>query len=267
LIACLHQTCDCTPVVLLITMYIRFTNYTFCSRSDDEDDDYAAFHSELEEQQLQNSNDYYGPVHFDGHQVVCTDDTKESTSPRNDTTTLVDPLGADKNQDHSTENYECCNTRSSSLYSMEVPENEPVDFENNSSLWVPPEPEDEEDDHDGVLCDDDEGEDATGEWGYLRSNSFGNVHYRSRDKSAEEHKKAMKEIVDGHFRALVSQLLQAENVPLVDKTGKGGWLDIVTSLSWEAASFLKPDTSKGGGMDPGGYVKVKCLACGRPSER
>jgi 1-phosphatidylinositol-3-phosphate 5-kinase len=97
-------------------------------------------------------------VHFDGHQVVCTDDTKESTSPRKDTTTFVDPLGADNNEDHSTGNYECCNTRSSSLYSMEMPENEPVDFKNNSSLWVPPEPEDEEDDHDGVLCgDDDEG--------------------------------------------------------------------------------------------------------------
>jgi 1-phosphatidylinositol-3-phosphate 5-kinase len=76
----------------------------------------------------------------------------------------------------------------------------------------------------------------------------------------------MEEIVDGHFRALVSQLLQAEKVPLVDKTGKDGWLDIVTSLSWEAASLLKPDTSQGG-MDPGGYVKVKCLACGHSSER
>ncbi|KAG8087483.1 hypothetical protein GUJ93_ZPchr0010g10302 [Zizania palustris] len=149
---------------------------------------------------------------------------------------------------------------------MEVLENEPVDFENNSSLWLPPEPEDEEDDHDGALCDDDDGEDATGEWGYLRSNSFGSGHCRSRDKSAEEHKRAMKDIVDGHFRALVAQLLQAEKVPLADKAGKESWLDIVTSLSWEASSLLKPDTSKGGRMDPGGYVKVKCLACGHPSD-
>ncbi|TVU05669.1 hypothetical protein EJB05_48841 [Eragrostis curvula] len=241
--------------------------FNFClNRSDDEDDDYAVFRPDLEGQQIQNSDECYGPVHFDGDQVDCKDDTKESKSPRKDTTTLADSLGADKNEDHSTGNYECCNTRSSSMYSMEVPESEPVDFENNSSLWIHPEPEDEEDDHDGVLCDDDEGQDATGEWGYLRSNSFGSGHCRSRDKSAEEHKKAMKEIVDGHFRALVSQLLEAEKVPLVDKTGKESWLDIVTSLSWEAASLLKPDTSKEGGMDPGGYVKVKCLACGRPSE-
>ena len=236
-----------------------------CVRSDDEDDDYAVFNSDLEGQHLQNSDEYYGPMYFDGHQVDCSDDAKESTSPRKDVTALVDSLGADKNEDHSVD--ECCNGRSSSMYSMEVLDNEPVDFENNSSLWVPPEPEDEEDDHDGER-DDDEGVDATGEWGYQRSSSFGSGHCRSRDKSAEEHKKAMKDIVDGHFQALVSQLLQAEKVPLTDKTGKESWLDIVTSLSWEAASLLKPDTtSKGGQMDPGGYVKVKCLACGHPSER
>lgn len=79
----------------------------------------------------------------------------------------------------------------------------------------------------------------------------------------------MKTVVDGHFRALICQLLKAENVP----TGEGeevnndGWLDIITRLAWDAASLLKPDMSKGEGMDPGGYVKVKCIACGRPSDR
>nr|CAB3483125.1 unnamed protein product [Digitaria exilis] len=239
--------------------------FNFCmQRSDDEDDDYAVFHSDLEGQHLQNSDEYYGPMYFDGHRVDCSDDAKEPASAKKDVTSLVDSLGTDKNEDHSVD--ECCNARSSSMYSMEVLDNEPVDFENNSSLWVPPEPEDEEDDHDGER-DDDEGVDATGEWGYQRSSSFGSGHCRGRDKSAEEHKRAMKDIVDGHFRALVSQLLQAEKVPLIDKTGKESWLDIVTSLSWEAASLLKPDTtSKGGQMDPGGYVKVKCLACGHPSE-
>nr|GEZ41146.1 1-phosphatidylinositol-3-phosphate 5-kinase FAB1B-like [Tanacetum cinerariifolium] len=77
----------------------------------------------------------------------------------------------------------------------------------------------------------------------------------------EEHKKAMKTVVNGHFRALVSQLLQVENLDDTDN-----WLEIITLLSWEAASLLKPDTSKGGGMDPGGYVKIKCLASGRPSD-
>uniref|UniRef100_A0A0E0AW40 1-phosphatidylinositol-3-phosphate 5-kinase n=1 Tax=Oryza glumipatula TaxID=40148 RepID=A0A0E0AW40_9ORYZ len=235
------------------------------NRSDDEDDDYAVFHSDSKTQHLQNSDEYFKTVCFDAHQVDCSH-VKESVSPMQDTENFVGSVGVDKTGDHIMDNTEECNTRSSSLYSMEMLENEPVDFENNSSLWLPPEPEDEEDDHDGALCDEDDGEDATGEWGYLRSNSFGSGHCRSRDKSAEEHKRAMKDIVDGHFRALVAQLLQAEKVQLVDKSGKQSWLDIVTSLSWEAASILKPDTSKGGRMDPGGYVKVKCLACGRPSD-
>ncbi|KQJ98517.1 1-phosphatidylinositol-3-phosphate 5-kinase FAB1A [Brachypodium distachyon] len=240
--------------------------FTFClNRSDDEDEDYTIFRSDSKVHP-QKSDEYYGPMCFDDHQVVCGDAAKESVSPRKDTSTLVDSVGVDKTGDHIIDNNEEGNARSSSLYGMEVLESELVDFENNSSLWLPPEAEDEEDDHDGALCDDDEGEDATGEWGYMRSNSFGSGHCRSRDKSAEEHKKAMKDIVDGYFRALVSQLLQAEKVPLVDETGKESWLDIVTSLSWEAASLLKPDTSKGGRMDPGGYVKVKCLACGRPSD-
>ncbi|KAL2555058.1 1-phosphatidylinositol-3-phosphate 5-kinase FAB1B [Forsythia ovata] len=105
------------------------------------------------------------------------------------------------------------------------------------------------------------------EWGYFRnSSSFGSGEYRSRDKSNEEHKKAMKNVVDGHFRAIVTRLLQVENLLSGEENDKESWLDIITSLSWEAATLLKPDTSKGGQMDPGGYVKVKCLASGHRSE-
>ncbi|KHG26949.1 1-phosphatidylinositol-3-phosphate 5-kinase FAB1 [Gossypium arboreum] len=82
------------------------------------------------------------------------------------------------------------------------------------------------------------------------------------DRSREEHKKAVKSIVDGHFRALVAQLLQVECLPVGDENDRESWLDIITALSWEAATLLKPDTSQGGGMDPGGYVKVKCIASG-----
>jgi 1-phosphatidylinositol-3-phosphate 5-kinase len=130
---------------------------------------------------------------------------------------------------------------------------ETVDFENNGLLWLPPEPEDE-----GI----------TGEWGYLRSSSsFGSGECRSRDKSSEDHRKAMKNVVEGHFRALVAQLLQVENLTICDEDGEKSWLDIITALSWEAATLLKPDMSRGGGMDPGGYVKVKCIACGHRNER
>uniref|UniRef100_A0A803KQV4 1-phosphatidylinositol-3-phosphate 5-kinase n=1 Tax=Chenopodium quinoa TaxID=63459 RepID=A0A803KQV4_CHEQI len=46
-----------------------------------------------------------------------------------------------------------------------------------------------------------------------------------------------------------------ENIPVTDDDNKESWLEIITGLSWEAATLLKPDTSRGGGMDPGGYVK------------
>lgn len=146
---------------------------------------------------------------------------------------------------------------------------EPVDFESNGLLWLPPEPEDEEDEREGLFYDDEEEEGGgTGEWGYLRSsNSFGSGEYRSREKSSEDHRNAMKNVVEGHFRALVAQLLQVESLPVGDDDDKESWLDIIAALSWEAATLLKPDMSKGGGMDPGGYVKVKCIAFGRRSER
>lgn len=158
---------------------------------------------------------------------------------------------------------------SSTLYPVADADAEPVDFENNGLLWLPPEPEDEEDEREAMLFDDDDdNENVTGEWGYLRtSSSFGSGEYRNRDRSSEEHKKAMKTVVDGHFRALVAQLLQVENLPVGEQDDKESWLEIITSLSWEAATLLKPDMSKGGGMDPGGYVKVKCIASGRRFER
>lgn len=148
-------------------------------------------------------------------------------------------------------------------------EYEPVDFENNGVLWLPPEPEDEEDEKEAFLYDDDDGGgDATGEWGYLRSSSsFGSGEYRNRQKSNEEHRKVMKNVVDGHFRALVAQLLEVENLPMGEADEKENWLEIISSLSWEAASILKPDMSKSAGMDPGGYVKIKCLASGYRYER
>ncbi|KAF8011269.1 hypothetical protein BT93_J1777 [Corymbia citriodora subsp. variegata] len=154
-----------------------------------------------------------------------------------------------------------------SLYPAEDVTSKPVDFENNGLLWLPPEPEDEEDEKEGLLYDDDDEGDAVGEWGYLRtSGSFGSGEYRVKDRSGEEHTKIMKDVVYGHFRALIAQLLRVENLPTDEENSEDGWLEIISSLSWEAATLLKPDMSKTGGMDPGGYVKVKCIASGHPRE-
>lgn len=157
----------------------------------------------------------------------------------------------------------------SSLFVAEDVDLEPVDFENNGVLWLPPEPEDEEDEKEALLSEDDDDVDAAaGEWGYSsNSSSVHSGENRSRDKSNDDQKQVMKSVVDGHFRALVAQLLQVENIPSGDENDEESWLEIITSLSWEAATLLKPDMSKSGQMDPGGYVKVKCLASGRRSER
>lgn len=156
----------------------------------------------------------------------------------------------------------------SSLYVAEDVNIEPVDFENNGVLWLPPEPEDEEDESEALMFEDDGDEDAAGEWRYFNnSSSSGSGEFRSREKSNEEHKRAMKNVVEGHFRALVAQLLQVENLLSEEENDKETWLEIIIALSWEAATLLKPDMSKGGQMDPGSYVKVKCLASGLRSDR
>ncbi|KAM5547100.1 1-phosphatidylinositol-3-phosphate 5-kinase FAB1A [Rosa sericea] len=263
--------------------------FGFCmDRSDDEDDDYG-YHSDSESRHFTHANDYYGAINneeFDSvyepqkvHSDGETTDAKSlsSFSPEKFDTQGVVGTNLGEESDYHINGDEC----ETSPYEMETTNAEPVDFENNGLLWLPPEPEDEEDDREADLFDDDDdneggdggggggggGGGATGEWGYLHSsNSFGGGECRTREKSIEEHRKAMKNVVEGHFRALVSQLLQVENLPSIDENYKETWLDIITSLSWEAATLLKPDTSKGGGMDPGGYVKVKCIACGSRSE-
>jgi len=177
------------------------------------------------------------------------------------------PVTKLENEQEPDNNSEC--GAASSIYALESNDTNPVDFEKDEFFWLPPEPEDEDGDIGGDLFDDDDDDEciADGEQCRIRSSSsFGSGEFQSRDRSGEEHKKVMKNVIDGHFRALISQLLEVENISLHEGDDMG-WLEIVTSVSWEAANFLKPDTSQGGGMDPGGYVKVKCLACGHRSER
>ncbi|WCJ39304.1 1-phosphatidylinositol-3-phosphate 5-kinase FAB1B [Euphorbia peplus] len=252
------------------------------NRSDDDEDDYGVSRSNSDTRHFPQENDYFRQVEYDdmsndeGSQKArldgeVTDSKSLSSSPLNHS---FDSHGLEGTQQHEKKDEHDVDDEgesTSSLYPRENNDAEPVDFENNGLLWLPLEPEDEEDEQETGLFDDDDDYDneghAAGEWGRLRSSSsFGSGEFRNRDKSTEEHKKAMKNVVDGHFRALVAQLLQVENVPLGDEDDEESWLEIITSLSWEAATLLKPDMSKSGGMDPGGYVKVKCLASGRRCE-
>lgn len=249
---------------------------SFGIRSDDEDDEYGIYQSDSETRHFSQADEYYDAVNFDEienaygpHKVHSDGDDTKSTDhsqvPENFDTHSLEGIKNHGKEAENNDNGQKC--EAPPPFVVESLHAEPVDF-NNGILWLPPEPEDEEDDREAALFDDEDDGESTGEWGPLHSSSsFGCEEYRSKDRSSEEHRKAMKNVVDGHFRALVAQLLQVENLTIGKDDDKDSWLEIITSLSWEAATFLKPDTSKGGGMDPGGYVKVKCIACGRRSER
>lgn len=134
----------------------------------------------------------------------------------------------------------------------------------DSHIWFPPEAEDQEDDMEGSVVnyedDDDDEEYGDGtKWGKPSNLSSlreeGSKSFRFR----EETRKAMDEVMHGKFKALVEHLLISMGIMNDDGDT---WVDTVTALSWEAASYLKPDAFEGKAMDPDGYVKVKCIATG-----
>ncbi|KAK7362580.1 hypothetical protein VNO77_04697 [Canavalia gladiata] len=143
----------------------------------------------------------------------------------------------------------------------------PLDFENNGLIWFPPPPDDENDDAEGNFFEYDDEDDDIGDSGALfsSSSSLSNM-FSAKEKHNEENKEPLRAVIEGHFRALVSQLLQGEGIEVGKENDSEDWLDIVATVAWQAANFVRPDTSKGGSMDPGDYVKVKCIASGSPSE-
>lgn len=252
------------------------------NRSDDEDEEYPSYCSDRQAQGQQQNGKYYGPDESDdldaSYNSTVSQTVEESMISKEVSTHVLDqgfpntlPITKLENEPEPDNSSEC--GAASSIYALDTNDTNPVDFEKDEAFWFPPDPNEEEEEMDVNLFDygADDGDDddesiADGEQCRVRSSSsFGSGELRSRDRWGEEHKKVMKNVVDGHFRALISQLLEVENISL-HEDDEMGWLEIVTSLSWEAANFLKPDTSQGGGMDPGGYVKVKCLACGHRSE-
>lgn len=144
----------------------------------------------------------------------------------------------------------------------------PLDFENNGLIWFPPPPDDENDDAEGNFFAYDDDDDDIGDSGALFSStsSLSNM-FPAKEKHNEGNKEPLRAVIQGHFRALVSQLLQGEGIKIGKENDSVDWLDIVATVAWQAANFVRPDTSKGGSMDPGDYVKVKCIAAGSPSER
>ncbi|KAF8098677.1 hypothetical protein N665_0261s0042 [Sinapis alba] len=158
---------------------------------------------------------------------------------------------------------------------MEPPEEEedtlqePLDFENNGRIWYPPPPEDENDDAESnyFAYDDDDDDDDIGDSAteFTLSSSFSS-HVPAREKLGDNSNEPLQTVVHDHFRALAAELLRGEELSPCDDGSAGDWLDIVTALAWQAATFVKPDTRAGGSMDPGNYVKIKCVASGNQNE-
>lgn len=143
----------------------------------------------------------------------------------------------------------------------------PLDFENNGRIWFPPPPEDESDELENNFFAYDDEDDNIGDSGALFSTSSSlSSMFPAKQNLHDENKEPLRAMVQGHFRALVAQLLQGEDI----KSGgddNEDWLDVITTIAWQAGNFVRPDTSRGGSMDPGDYVKVKCIASGHPNER
>ncbi|XP_051131111.1 1-phosphatidylinositol-3-phosphate 5-kinase FAB1B-like isoform X2 [Andrographis paniculata] len=242
-----------------------------CSRSDDEDDDYSICRSHSEAASTSpfnasyETNDYYQVAHiYERGEAHPTEGSEHGACDAIPLLEHYEKQGPDRGEVSGKDedlHSDHAQPDPAPLNGINVVDFESVEYEKDGFIWLPPEPEDEEDEREDVASEEDDGnENSAGEWGYLRSSSFLDGEYR---RSHDEHKRAMKRIVDGHFRSLISQLLQAENVPANEHES---WLEIIMALSSEAATFIKPDTSRGGGMDPGGYVKVKCVACGHRNE-
>jgi 1-phosphatidylinositol-3-phosphate 5-kinase len=143
----------------------------------------------------------------------------------------------------------------------------PINLEGNSLIWLPPPPADEGADTENGFYELDEDEDGhSGFFTDLDSDEdgFGLVEECNSNMSQKE---MLKGALHGHFRALVSQLLEGQGVEIGIESCQDSWLDIVASLTWQAANFVKPDTQRGGSMDPASYVKVKCVASGTPRDR
>lgn len=116
----------------------------------------------------------------------------------------------------------------------------------DACFWLPPEPE---------HCYDDM--------------EFHAANYEDDDGShnfKEEKQKLLGDMMDQRLKPLVDDLLNSSGVVSSGKEGDN-WIDIVISLSLEAASFFMPTAAEGNAMDPNRYLKIKCIATGSRSKR
>ncbi|KAL2518887.1 putative 1-phosphatidylinositol-3-phosphate 5-kinase FAB1C [Abeliophyllum distichum] len=142
-----------------------------------------------------------------------------------------------------------------------------LDFEANRLIWLPPPADDVANEAENNFFTYDDEDDEVGELGAMFSatDSLDSM-FLVKEKLNLVHKEPLKAVVQGHFRSLVSQLLHGHGIMVSKENCAKDWLDIIVEIALQAANFVKPDTSRGGSMDPCDYVKVKCVASGSPIE-
>lgn len=155
----------------------------------------------------------------------------------------------------------------SALLSTSEKVTQPLDFDNNGLIWFPPPADIDSDVGETSFFTYDDEDDEVEDSGatIFRTTNLDNS-FLAKEKHNVDKKEPFRALVLGHFRSLVSQLLQGQGIITSEEYPTENWLNIITTIVWNAANFIKPDTNRGGSMDPCDYVKVKCVASGSPSE-
>lgn len=208
----------------------------------------------------------FSSMDIDGDQRPSVPSDLNGISVMHDTWTTRDDEGAGPLQDQE------MGSRSIEIVGSSIPEEigtSPSEGELSTEFWIPPEPEDGFDDtNSSFINDDDDDDEEFGDgisWGKPSSLSGFEEERSGSHKFKEEKQRALEEVKNGKLKVLVYQLLKS--VGVVSSNDGESWVDIVTSLSWDAAKFVKPDAAEGKAMDPDGYVKIKCVASGSPTQR
>ncbi|TQE11055.1 hypothetical protein C1H46_003315 [Malus baccata] len=105
-------------------------------------------------------------------------------------------------------------------------------LDNMYTVWEPPEPHDPE--AEGEECGDGMKGENPSPLGHSRDEGSGSCRFK------EENQRSMEALVNGKYKALISQLLRSAGVASYEEGGES-WVEVIASLSWEAASLLKPD--------------------------
>lgn len=239
----------------------------------DGDDESPCYHQEDKpdfKNQSSSSSSHIPMREEDKHILITTENLKESSSeklsPHDDSLKDFKPTStgyASKGINNVLDNTSQLNTSSKEG----VEHSQHLDIDTDPCIWQLPKPEDKEDDVECSVAhndDDDDYSDGT-KWGQPTSLSSSAEELGRSHRFKEERQKALLEVMNGRFRSLLSQLLVRAGVSFSEKACDN-WLDIVSSLSWEAATLIKPNANEGRTMDPTIYVKVKCIASGSCSQ-